>query len=422
MKTYPLKTIIAQAKLLSPFYRKLYLNLPDDGNWKLEDIPLTDQKLYWQHNTVENNQLLTGEMTDGIVYKSGGTTGNPKFSVYSKMEWETMTGMFGLYFGKDQIVKGDRVANLFYVGELYSSFIFLNDSLERCMTDVLLFPVSGAAPVEMIVHTIRDFNINVLLGVPTTILNLADFVVANNIEDFNIEKIYFGGESMYPDQREKLTKIFPGVKILSVGYASVDGGLLGYVDESCGFNEHRVFGDYNIIEIIDEVTGEPIHESGKEGKIYSTNLSRILMPIIRYPVGDNGIWMEPEGTADRKYKILGRSEEGARIGPITFYVEDLLNVIKKFDGRIPITNAQMIIDHFDNKDRLTIRFAVAKVNPELEVFNEEIVGLILYERHMIAEEIAKSKIHPIKVEWIPSSELEINKRTGKLKRIIDKRF
>lgn len=422
MKTYPLKTIIAQAKILSPFYRELYNNLSEDGNWMLQDIPLIDQKPFWKANKIKANKLLTGKLHDGIVFKSGGTTGDPKFSAYTKMEWETMTNKFGQYFGSNGLKTGDRVANLFYVGELYSSFIFLSDTIERCPVEVTIFPISGSAPADFIINTIKDFDINVILCVPTTIMSLADHIKANHIEGIKLETIYFGGETMYEDQRTHLKDIFPGVEIRSVGYASVDAGLLGFADDSCGFNEHRQFDDYNIIEIIDEETGLPTEEVGKHGKVYSTNLSRLLMPIIRYPVGDNGFWVEEKGSPQRKYKILGRSEEGARIGPVTFYVEDFQHILSKFESEFSVSNSQMVIEHFEHKDCLTLRIAVHEIPKDISLINDAILQMVYKERHMFEEEIGKGKIHPIKMEWLNSDQLEINKRTGKLIQIIDKRF
>lgn len=422
MKNYPLNTIIANAKTLSPYYKKLYGNLNNDGNWKLEDLPLVEQKSFWEANKINENKLLTSNLTNGIVFKSGGTTGDPKFSAFTKLEWDTMTGTFGTHFGENGLATGDKVANLFYVGQLYASFIFLSDTIERCPVDVTIFPISGSAPAEFILNTIKDFDINVVLCVPTTIMTLADYIIANKIQGIKLEKIYFGGETMYDDQREYLKGVFPDVKIRSVGYASVDAGLLGFADESCDHNEHRQFDNHNIVEIVDEQTGKSIKEPNIKGKIYSTNLSRLLMPIIRYPVGDNGYWVEEENTANRKFKILGRSEEGARIGPITFYMEDLKHILKKFQHKVNYSNAQMVIVHFDNKDGLIIKIAIQEIIHNKDDITKELLATIYNERHMFEEEIAKNKIHPIQIEWCHSSDLEINKRTGKLLQIIDKRF
>jgi len=421
MKIYPLETIISVARSLSPYYRKLYEDVSESG-WKISDLPPVEQDSFWKHNTLENNRLLTGEMTDGIIFKSGGTTGKPKFSVYAREEWETLTGTFGYHLAEGGLKRGDRVANLFYVGELYSSFLFLHDSLERCPIEIMIFPIAGASPQEFMAKELKDFQINTMIGVPTQLISLTEYIKSEKIEGLNIEKLYFGGETMYEDQRELVKEVFPGIKIYSVGYASVDGGLLGFIDEECGFNEHRVFDDYNIIEIVDEDTGEVIEDTNRVGRILTTNLSRLLMPIIRYPVGDRGIWIEEQGTKNRKFKVLGRSEEGARIGVVNMYVDNFLHILHLMKDVFHAANFQMVIDHLGKLDKLTLRIVVddpAAVQPEWE---EKLLKTIFSERPEVKEEIAINGIHPLSIEWIGPDALKVNERTGKIKRIIDNRF
>ena len=238
----------------------------------------------------------------------------------------------------------------------------------------------------------------------------------------NIEKVYFGGETMYEDQRELMKEVFPGIKIYSVGYASVDGGLLGFIDVDCGFNEHRVFDGYNIIEIVDDESGDVIGECNMEGRILTTNLSRLLMPIIRYPVGDRGIWIEEKGAKNRKFKILGRSEEGARIGVVTMYVDNFLHILHLIKPIFHAANFQMVIDHIGKLDKLTLRIALddpGAVKPDWE---EKLLETIFNERPEFKEEIASNGIHPISIEWIGLDALKINPRTGKIRCIIDNRF
>ena len=421
MKTYPLQTIISVARSLSPYYKELYKNLAEK-DWKISDIPPVDQKDFWEHNTVEDNRLLTGEMTYGIIFKSGGTTGKPKFSVYSHEEWETMTGTFGYHLAEGGLEKGDRVANLFYAGELYSSFLFLHDSLQRCPAEVMIFPISGAAPMEFMARELKDFRINTLLGVPTQLISLAEYIRNENIEGLKIDKVYFGGESMYEDQRDLIKEVFPGIRIYSVGYASVDAGLLGYIDEECGFNEHRVFDEYNIIEIVDDESGKVIEDCNREGRMLTTNLSHLLMTIIRYPVGDRGIWIEEKGNKNRKFKILGRSEEGARIGVVTMNVDNFLNILHLLKPVFHATNFQMVIDHIGKLDKLTLRIVVDDPGSVQSEWEEKLLEMIFSERPEFREEIAINGIHPISIEWIGPDELMVNPRTGKIRRIIDNRF
>ncbi len=419
MNIYPLPTLVAVARSLSPFYRELYANLPAD--FQLADLPVVEQKPYWEANTVRNNRLLTGPLQDGIVFKSGGTTGDPKFSAFRKTEWQSFTEAFGEALEAGGLKDGERVANIFYAGELYSSFVFVMKSLDHARANCVQFPLSGRADFPMIAHTISDFDIDVLAGVPTTLVNLAEYLRSEGQTLPSLKRILFGGESLYPDQRDTLRQAFPNARAASVGYASVDAGLLGYADLSCGPDEHRAFDRYTHLEILDEETGQVIEEMGRPGKVVVTNLTRLLMPIIRYPAGDRAVWLEPAGTPDRKLKLLGRSEEGARVGPMTLYVEDVLHVLEPFHKELAIANFQMLVTHHDKRDQMTLRI-VAHATPEALAQAAERVKSAIYAcRPMYADLQQQQLVHPLQVEWVDASALVISPRTGKLKRVLDQR-
>jgi phenylacetate-CoA ligase len=425
MKIYGWQELVLLAKKSSPYFRELYREINGVAGLSLADIPIVDQTEFWKANTISGNSLLTGDMQDGIVFKSGGTTGNPKFSVFTRDEWNAFTTVFGEGMRDIGLTAGDRVANLFYAGELYASYNFAMKSLEACPIPTLQFPISGGAGLDSILKTVDDFQINVLIGVPTTILNVSEHYAQNqeHYPHIKVEKIFFGGESMYPDQRKRLQTLFPGVKTLSIGYASVDAGLLGYADATCDVDEHRVFGKTTILEIVDEQTLQPIDEVNRPGKVLLTNLTRALMPIIRYPVGDTAIWTESlsKENLDRKFLILGRSEEAARVGPVSLYYEDMRSFLDKANVGLQINAFQLITRHFDTRDALVLKVATSDTDVDLAKVEKSLVQLFNLERPMFAEAAEQKKIHPLSIEWAKASDIEINKRTGKLRRVIDQR-
>ncbi len=449
LKFYHWKEIVDWARENSPFYRELYHGLfPVE---KLSDLPIVNQDDFWKANTIQNNRVLTSSTLDGIVFKSGGTTGNPKFSVFTREEWNDMVHLFGEGMSQAGISKGDRVGNLFYVGDLYGSFIFIMRSLESGPIPVLQFPIGGGTPLDTILKTVNDFQINVLVGPPTTLLSAAAYYLENRFlyPDIRIDKALYGGESIYSDQREQLLTAFPGVKILSVGYASVDAGLLGYAAKDCQLDEHRVFASSVILEIVDEETGQPIEEVGHPGKLTATSLTRRLMPIIRYPVGDRAEWKEPfsEEKKDRKFLLLGRSDDAARIGPLSVYYEDMREIIAAANTGVPITAFQLVVRHSNKKDGLIVRMAIlpedlqdralgsqesrgkvqesressGRASKKLDKAWKKILNLFNQERSAYLQAVERDLIYPMAVEWTTSDQMEINLRTGKLKRVIDQR-
>lgn len=417
IEKWPWKEIVDHAKNHSAFYRDLYANKPFE---QLSDLPIVIQSDFWKGN------VLTLKDPHGLVFKSGGSTGAPKYSYFTALEWQSFTEAFGYGMSQGILSNGDRVANLFYVGDLYASFLFIKDSLQSIPCEkknLLQFPIAGATDPIHIFKTFEEFSINVMVGVPSAILTLLEHFERerNKFPKVKIEKILFGGESLYKDQYQAIKKIIPGIQISSIGYASVDGGLLGFSDQDCKDSEHRVFDGMTIIEIVDPDTDEVITEMNRVGKVLLTNLTRKLMPIIRYPAGDLAMWMEDAKTPNRKFKLQGRSDEAARLGTISVYFEDARLMIVKELKEIHGIQFQMVLNHFSHKDELVFKIAAHDLKDDPKI-GDRIKTIFQNEKVVYNDILSKNLIHPLKVDIVPMDQLEINSRTGKLKRVIDNRI
>ena len=416
MQKWTLKEIIEHAKTSSKYYSELYKNT---NSYNLSELPIIDQVDFWK------GHVVTSENPDGVVFKSGGSTGAPKYSYFTNLEWMSFCEAFGLGMSEGILKDGDKVANLFYSGDLYASFLFIKDSLNFIPAEkkkITHFPIAGQTDHIQTLKTIQEFNINVILGVPSAVLIMLEKYSQNKnmFKDIKIERILFGGEALYDDQKEALLKIFPHVQISSIGCASVDGGLIGYSSVDCKSGEHRVFDGANIIEIVDPDTLEVIKEKNRVGKVLLTNLTRKLMPIIRYPAGDLAEWIEDEGALNRKFKLMGRSEEAARLGTLSVYFEDTREMLMKAAPEVRGIQFQMILKHFDHKDQLTFKVAAQDLK-ELELRKQYILEAFKIEKPTYVELVKKNLIHPLVIQIVSQKDLEVNNRTGKLKRIIDSR-
>ncbi len=427
-KIYSLAEVVRTAVQKSPYYKQLYAASGIKSaltNEDLAKLPIVDQASFWQANTFRNNRLLTGEPEDGIVFRSGGTTGAPKFSIFSRSEWEAFTVVFGQGLTAGGLTAGEKIANYFYGGALYASFLFIYKSLEHAVIPSLQFPIAGGTDPLETLRMMDDFSIGTIAGVSTGVITLAQTYAAHK-KDFpllKVNRILFGGESMHADQRRLLGEIFPGVLVQSIGYASVDAGLLGYADLSCGPDEHRVFGDASIIEIVDEDTGEVIHEVGKPGRVLITNLTRVLMPIIRYPAGDRAEWIDsPRGVRDPRFKLLGRGEEAARVGSISMYFNDIDLLLEPQKARLGISAFQMEVFHRDGIDGFILRIAVADTSKIGADDTNLVLDALFSQRPMLRDWAKSGKVHATSIHWVEQKELTINPRTGKMRRIIDQRY
>ena len=414
IKIYSLDEIIHYARSHSKYYADLYKDIPEDAPF--EQLPLINQADFWAHCDQEGGTVATRQQTDGQIFKSGGTTGDPKYSLYTAEEWETFCEGSGAVLTRGGLKNGMKIANLFYAGGMYASFLYTYSMLYFAPAKTIMYNLSGNISIEEMVSTILKHQVNCIAGVPSILTKMVSYIDEHQLTGFAVDTIYFAGETLYMDQREKMCKTFGReISFRSVFYASNDGGPIGYFTEDCGFNEHRVLSDLCKLEIIDPETGEVITQMNKPGEIYITSLFKTLIPMIRYPSGDMGEYVEPEGVADRKFKILGRSNVAARAGYVSLYPRDVGEILDMCG--IEYYSYQIIVTH-NVRDKFTFKIAAKEEN---EKNTEKFLEKLYQERSLIQDALNDGTLDVPEVEWCKASDLEYNERTGKLKIIIDMR-
>ncbi|MFI7292695.1 phenylacetate--CoA ligase family protein [Streptomyces sp. NPDC050121] len=418
MSTECLTELVEFARRNSPYYRDRYAAVKAGGPHHLEDLPVIDQDGFWSANTPRNNGLLTSRQSDGIVFRTGGTTSNPKLTVYTRSELHAMARLWGDGYAAAGLRTGDRVANLFYAGELYASFLFNVLCLQETFVPVVHLPIGGTPSPEAMAEMMAEHEATVVMSTPTTLSRVAAHLVARGESLSSVHLFLFAGEAFYEDQRPLIAKAFPHADVRSLGYASVDAGVLAApVAGETDARVHRVHHLQKLLEIVDEHTGEPIREPGRSGLLVATDLVRRLMPVIRYPVGDVAEWVDYE---DRRFRLLGRSETGARVGPITVYLEDLRALVEEVSDDQLIAGIQAVQCRRDSKDELVLRIAGSITDPER--FAACVVARFDELRPMFGEHVSAGLINPLRVEYVPLEQLQVNPRSGKIVRLVDQRL
>lgn len=415
-----LADLLAFVRTHSPFYRDFYAEVPQ-GSTRLADYPVLDSQRFWAANTAQDNRVFTAPVTEGVTFKSGGTTGQPKYSVFTHAEWRQFTDAFGQGMRRAGLQPGERIGNLFYAGKLYASFLFIGRSIEAAGAGIC-YPIAGD-DLQEILATWRQFDLNVLAGVPTTLMKLLELLTPEDRRSLGLQSFLYGGEPMFADQIAAVQDIFPGCQVRSIGVAGVDYGELGWASPDGAPGVHHCFDESTIMELLDD-EGRAIDAVGRPGRIVLTNLQRRLMPIVRYPVGDQGEWLDPAGTPARRFRLLGRTEEGARIGPMTLYVDDVrqaLQALEQSGEPLGLKDFQLVITHHTRRDACCLRIAVADPGAHGATARQRVVQRIHAARPMFQDLLAQELIHPLDVQWVTLSDLHANPRTGKLLRVVDQR-
>ena len=415
MPAKSLQDLVDFVRRHSPFYAEAYRDVPRTVS-HITQLPIIDQAAFWAANTWPDNRLLTGPLTDAAVYKTGGTTGAPKFSPWTRTEHADSVTAFGAGLAQAGLKPGHRVANLFCAGELYSGFLYIEYALHHAPVENVRLPVGGAASDEYIADLIADFGVHVLAGEPMKLSSVAECVIQRGQATDSVELLLFAGDPLFDDLRPLLTRAFPKATIASLGYASVDAGLVGAPVPGTDARVHEAFPNRTLVELVDDVTGEPITTTGVPGRVIVTNLFRTLMPTIRYPVGDLAEWIDPER---QRFRLAGRSIEGARVGTVAMPTEDIRAVLVAADADRLITGIQLVQRRWNGKDGLILRLVCAEEPPA--DLAARLVEAVYTARPLYPAEVEAGAIHHLTVDWVGRSELVINPRTGKLVQVVDER-
>ncbi|KAK2060233.1 AMP-dependent synthetase/ligase [Colletotrichum caudatum] len=419
-----LADLIEFVKSNSPYYAKYWGPrwAQKDDVVSLTDLPVVDHKSFWEANTCLDSKVITSKQKDGIVFKTGGTTTHPKVSFYSQKELHGLSLQLAECLSRCGVVQGDMVANLFYAGDLYGSFLLHVLSVYHLSTGAIQLPVAGHVNLESMERQIVDFQATVVLSTVTTMSQLSERILNAGKTHPYVRLLLFSGEAFYDDQAGPLKAAFPNATIRSVVYGSMDCGIIGLPPKVDHYNHdprlHQVNSPNVVVEILNE-DGEPISEPGVVGSLVATNMERRLMPIIRYPSGDRAAWVD---LSLGIFRVLERDRTAIRIGPVSVDVVDLKRVVSSVLGDRPVDKVQAIITREDRKDLLKINVAYIPATEEessrLKAALREKLNAV---RPMFREHVEKDLINPLQIDFLRMSELVVNPRSGKTSEVLDLR-
>lgn len=415
--------LVEHARKNSPFYRKFYKGLaPVASPADFLKVPLLTKEHVLANTPPDSEAMFTAPVRGGIYFASGGSTGSPKYIFFEAREHDRVSRTFAASMLSAGLTAEDRVANLFVSGNLWSSWLGVERAL--ALTPAISVPVGSALPLPNIAAYLRDFRVTVIVGLPSFLVKLAEFIKESGGKyRFPLKTILYGGEYAGPEMVRFFRGVFPGVTVRSVAYASVDAGIIGYQCPHCPGAVHHVFESEQHLEILDTVSGKPVGP-GEIGELTTTVLHKRHMPIIRFRVGDLGRWLEgpcPCGSADRRFEILGRCDDRIHVGGAHLFVSDIQAAVAK----VPDLGFgfQAVIDKKGHKDALTIRAEVR--DPAALARSGELGDLLWREVLKHCEDLHES----VRLRWLDKPEIEVLapgaiervQRTGKLRRVLDRR-
>jgi phenylacetate-coenzyme A ligase PaaK-like adenylate-forming protein len=418
-----LSELVDHARTRSPFYGRHFKGVPRIVSYEdFARVPFLEKHHVLENTPPDSSDLLTSKVQRGIYFASGGSTGQPKYVFYDQHEYDHTCRMLAFTYEAAGLNEKDVIANLFIAGNLWSSWLSVEKAI--AYTKAISVPVGSNLPLENIIGYLEDFKVTAIIGLPSFLVKLAEYVKANKGKHaLHIRKIFYGGEYVGEEMVKFFKSVFPGVDVRSAGYATADAGVIGFQCPSCVKGQHHLFAHSQFIEFVDQDTFKPV-DKGEVGELVVTGLSKKHMPIIRYRVGDLGRWLKKPCACGRKepmFEILGRCDDRIHVGGAHLFVNDIQNAL----GKVPdlTFNFQAVIDKKGHRDTLKLR---VEVKDEAALARAgELADLLWREVEGHCEDLHES----VRMKWLDKPEIEVLKpntieriqRTGKIRKVIDKR-
>ncbi len=403
-----LNAVLAKA-LKAPFYQRRFagISLPLRSLEEFEELPVLEKSDLVQYAPPKSLEMFTNPEVSHYLFASGGTSGKPRYVGWTPKEFALSGKVTGEGFRALGISSKDKVANLLRAGALWTGFLAFNRALEETGCHILSMTCNQEP--EHTLELLDEHRPNVIMAMSSALLALADAALRTGWTG-SIDRIYFTGEPLSEAGKEVLRRVFGCTTIGSSLYGAVEIGPMGYPCSE--IRDPSVFHsaeDWCYTEIVDN-------------EILGTTLTRELHPLIRFRIGDRAEWIQepcPCGRSWPRFRLLGRTDDYVRVHFGKLYLEEIHQALEPFPGLSSIF--QVRVDPLGTRAKLTFF---------VEVLEEALLGDTRLEEALVSSILEKAKVYrdprnreleDLVVSLVPSQSLERVARTGKIRRILDKR-
>lgn len=396
----------------SPFYGERLKGIDVQSVLDLAQVPPLTRADMEANLPPRSEGLATGHFEPGgYVSRSGGSTGEPKFSVYDGHDWEQMISHAVGVFKAAGLERGDRLANCMLAGDLYGSFVSFDHINAR--VGVQTFAFADKLEPELFLKIWRTFKINVIQAIPAIMIPLLRRV--KELEPaFTLEKVMYAGAPLQPSDKKWMREAL-GVKRIASIIGANDGGQIGFQCELLSGGFHHSVDDFNYLELVDE-GGKPV-PVGEPGRILLTSLRKYAYPLIRYEVGDMARFVEAQcacGQGGRIFEYLGRADDTLCVGVLNLAYRDFQNAL----ADEPISALQIVAENPEGIDEIVVKVEAENLTAS---FSEALKRRVLNDVAKVDDNLRDGKIRALRIELHPLGALPRNPRSGKIKNLVDAR-
>lgn len=329
------KNHIDYLKRDSDFYREKLEHISSEDIVTLADIskiPITEKEEFSRESS--RFQVAPEDLIIETVVTSG-STGDPLLFPLTASDLDRLAYNESLSFHGAGVSAKDRALILVSLDRLFIAGMAYYRGLTALGANTSRI---GVLPMEMQHHYLNIMKPTVLVGVPSYLIKLGEYLRSNgmNADSIPVNKIFCIGEPIrdedmaFNDTANQIEDLY-GASVYST-YASTEvaSTFCDCTEQAGGHAHHELL----YVEILDEA-GEPVPD-GTVGELVVTPFGVEGMPLLRYRTGDLTFKIPGECKCGRHSTrigpILSRRSELLKFKGTTLYPLTITNVLDTFPG------------------------------------------------------------------------------------------
>jgi len=412
---------IYDAAMRSNFYKRKYEGRKKPSNYdSWMKLPVLTREEIQQNAFPRSRDMLSMPLENMIVISTGGSSGNARYTVYTHQEWDLFCDTQAKVMKIFGIRPDDRVANLFIAGHMWPSFLGLHETIKRI--GAVHLPISSNIPPEEIFSLCVEFDATVIISLPTLFVFMADLARKTGQKMPSLRMLNYAGEQLSAEAEKHVRESLGVSDIRPAAYTSADAGLMGYPCKYCKNGIYHIPTDFQLIEIIDPDSMAPVN-AGERGAIVVTNLGRKSFPVIRYMIGDDGIALTGEcqcGDPNPRFKLMGRSGDDFKLGGGFIAMEEFDRALSETGPEFSL-NYNVEITDVGNQVIIVLGVEAPDVK-KAGLLKQKLYDSILMRINEFKVGLKLGYIDKLEVNIVALGTLPRNPRTGKIKKLIDRRI
>lgn len=392
-----LRSHLEYVAMHSPFYRAMFrergIDVAGITMDSLASLPLTDKTILGE----QNDSFLAAPMSKIVdIVLSSGTTGKSTKVMYTENDLRRLAYNEEISFAScglnadDVVLLTCTIDRCFIAGLAYFSGVrSLGASAIR----------NGLSSVESHLEIIRRLKPTAIVGVPTFLLKLGQYLISEGIDPAStgVRKLVCIGEPIRDRELaflkvgEKLEHIW-GARIYST-YASSE--TITSFCECISQQGGHLHPDLAVVEIVNEQG--VLLPIGETGEVVVTPMGIEGMPLVRFKTGDVSFLADTPCSCGRNSlrlgPILGRKNQMIKLRGTTLYPNSINAVLDSFPGVIEYYVTAST--DYDLSDVIKIFVATGSDSCSAEAIMDKLQAHLRVRPEVIisSEEMVKSQVY-----------------------------